>query len=786
MNNKTHFLLLLFISVFLLSNKANAQYSVSAKVKDSGTSKPLAYCSVALLPNKGKGNFAITDQNGYFEIPALAGQYRLIVQYVGYKTDTSFIKVVDKNVYLGTIKLTSANTELEGVEIQASTKNNDIEKDEVLVTNKMRTGASSAREVMEKVNGVTYDRYKDNIKVDNSSNIIILVNGLEKNQDYVKNLNPDQIAKIEVMRDPSGRYGIEGYTAIINIVLKQNYVGQELYANTNHIFDSKAPSSDLLVPIQGYNLGYTFSRKNLNLYSQLNYSANTFALLHTEKTEYKEGLTMEYLSPDSARNMLSRQQYAGLTMGGDYILDSKNTISVELGASYSPELPTDINYIYQLAKNDTLLASLPYSSHSKSSSKGFVASMFYIGNYSDSKMLKADLTYGRNSSGSESNYGFLDSLAVMNTQKSDLSYMNANVEWTQSFGKKISWQLGYGGKWKESQNDNISNGARSNFLLVDIRNKAFTYGVWKINDKMKMKLGVGIENTYLHQSINKRNFWIYKPHFDFFYKPSKYINLKLKYRVDADYPSISQTDTTEIYSNPFTSRKGNPFLSPSSTHKLSLRINAMMGLISVEPYIHYSNNYIAPVGILRSDGVFMNTYGNLGVYQNQGVKVNITIPIGKTIVWQNSADFYHSKMAYESINSDLSDWSGESQLMYIRQDWDLVSGLMYQRQNNRYISLQGYSNQQNDWWGIMIQKSFFKKRFNVMALMFLPIDWGAVYTQTVYTETPNYTQTAINDVSILKHLFMIQLTYRFHKGKTISKIEKNVEREQMEKKGGLF
>lgn len=783
---RNYFFILLISMTFLLSNNAFAQYSVSAKVKDIRTSSPLAYCSVALLPNEGKGSFAITDQDGYFEIPASSGAYRLIVQYVGYNTDTLQVKVSSKNLYLGTIKLASANRELEGVEIQASTKNNDIDRDEVLVTNKMRTGASSAREVMEKVNGVTYDRYKDDIKVDNSSNIIILVNGLEKSQDYVKNLNPDRIAKIEVMRDPSGRYGIEGYTAVINIVLKQNYVGQELYASSNNIFDTKAPSSNLIMPIQNYSLGYNFSRKNLNLYSQLSYAENLFGLVHTENTTYNEGISMDYLSPDSARNMLSNRKYMGLTLGGDYVIDAKNTISAELEASYAPELPTDIDYIYQLAKNDTVLTRLPYSTHSKSGSQGVSASLFYIGNYSETKSLKADLTYGRNMSNNQSNYGFQDSAQVFNTQKSDVNYVNANVEWIQTLGRKISYQLGYGGKWKESHNDNLSNGVQSNFLLGELRNKAFAYGIWKINDKMKMKLGLGIENSYLHQSINKRSFWIYKPHFDFFYKPSKYINVKLKYRVDANYPSISQTDTTEIYMNPFTSRKGNPFLTPSTTHKLSLRINAMMGLISVEPYIHYSNNYIAPVGTLRSDGVFINTYGNLGIYQNQGVKVNVTIPIGKTIVWQNSADFYHSKMAYESINSNLSDWSGESRLMYIRQDWDLVSGLMYQRQNNRYISLQGYSNQQNDWWGLMIQKSFFKKRFNIMAMMFLPIDFGAVYTQTTYTETPAYSQTALNDISILKHLFIVQLSYRFHKGKVISKVEKNVDREQIEKKGGLF
>jgi hypothetical protein len=86
----------------------------------------------------------------------------------------------------------------------------------------------------------------------------------------------------------------------------------------------------------------------------------------------------------------------------------------------------------------------------------------------------------------------------------------------------------------------------------------------------------------------------------------------------------------------------------------------------------------------------------------------------------------------------------------------------------------------------MVQKTFFKNKFNVMAMMFLPIDFGADYTQNTYLQTPAYTATTLNDISLLKHLFIIQLSYRFHKGKSISKVEKNVDRETIEKKGGLF
>ena len=115
----------------------------------------------------------------------------------------------------------------------------------------------------------------------------------------------------------------------------------------------------------------------------------------------------------------------------------------------------------------------------------------------------------------------------------------------------------------------------------------------------------------------------------------------------------------------------------------------------------------------------------------------------------------------------------------------MVSGLIYQKGNNKVINLQGYKNQNNDYWGLMVQKPFFKNRFNVMLMMFLPIDLGANYTQVEYIKTPNYVQTTTTDISILKQLFIVQLSYRFHNGKTISTIEKYIEKE-VQKKSGLF
>ena len=73
-----------------------------------------------------------------------------------------------------------------------------------------------------------------------------------------------------------------------------------------------------------------------------------------------------------------------------------------------------------------------------------------------------------------------------------------------------------------------------------------------------------------------------------------------------------------------------------------------------------------------------------------------------------------------------------------------------------------------------------------MLMAFLPIDFAAKYNQVTYIKTPSYNKTTTVDISVLKQLFMIQLSYRFHRGKTISTIEKDLDKENVGGHKGIF
>ena len=74
---------------------AMAQTVVSGKITDKSTSDPLPGATVAITPDGGKTRLGVSDMDGKYRIDNLAaGQYRIKVSYMGYKT-------YEKSVSLG-------------------------------------------------------------------------------------------------------------------------------------------------------------------------------------------------------------------------------------------------------------------------------------------------------------------------------------------------------------------------------------------------------------------------------------------------------------------------------------------------------------------------------------------------------------------------------------------------------------------------------------------------------------------------------------------------------------
>jgi hypothetical protein len=786
MTKRLLLLILLFIATLSFSQN-NVQ--ISGQVRDKNTKEELNYCSVVVLnSNDSIITGAVTDDKGYFFIPVKKDSYKLSISFIGYKTDSVNIGYIKLDKFLGTFDLSSNSKMMDGIVVESNSRRSTIDKDIQIITEDMRIGTTDTKDLMSKVPGVSYDRYNSSIKVDNNNNIVILADGVEKNQDYIQNLSPDRIKRIEIIRDPGGRYGLEGYSAIVNVILNKNYVGSELYLFDQLLVDLTPLENNYYLPINRFNGSYNYTYNKINIYASIGGHQNTLGLRSETKTMYENDSIVYEKPQNNGPNLLITSRSINYTVGADYYINPKHTISFESNIHNIPKSTedTDQSFSTTIEQNGIEIDSYKFSSNNSESSYKSNNSLFYIGKLSNNDRLDASFTFSTYDDDYTNNFAQDPNKTRKEIGRNNSRSTILNIEYTKDFSDKFNTQIGYGNRWKQLDNKYVVDGNVENtYLQTNTRHKFYGYASYSFNKKISAKIGIAGETSNIVDENQDNRYFIFQPLLDFRYKANKNLSFKLKYRSNSDYPSMKETNPFEKAINPRTVSIGNPNLTPSVTHKFSLRASILQGLISIEPYYHISNNYIGQIGALRADGIFEFTYDNVGLYQEKGIETNFTIPFNKKWIWQNSFTYYNSSIENNGVTNSVNDWVADSNLIFAGIKNNGVLVLNYHKALGKQITSLGYDNQDNDYWLFLYQQPFLKKKLTVMVGYFLPLNLGTNYVQEIYSKTDDYEHLNGIDVSLLKNMLIIKATYRLSKGK-IKKTEKEIEIEDEGGGGGLL
>ncbi len=777
MNNK-FFLFFILISFSLVhSNKVFSQtkYELSAQVKDGNNRQPLEFATVVILAdNDSLIASSTTNHKGYFTTMVSEGTHTLKIKYLGYETYSQKISI-SKNIYLGTVNMQPSSQNLKAVEVKTSTRENKLDRDVILVSSKLKNGASNTKEVLERINGVQYNRFKNSISVDNDPNIILLVDGMEKNEEYIKNIEPERIQKVEIIRDPSGKYGMDGYSAVVNIILKSNFQGTDLYSNTMTVIDFSKESQPHIFPNIWMFLSLNHTVGKWNFYADINVLHNDFFLEQYKKITYTSGLEIENKTPSETRNFLVKSFGNDYNIGFDYKINPKHTLSVEVASDYWKS-NEDENILSIYKKEDSVFNSIEYknTNHIKSNPKS--GNFYYVGKINKRVSLNVNFKY---SNDARKNTHTITSEQIASTQEtinSSFDNIKTYAEVNYDITDVHALLVGYGYyRAKSTQSIFKQSVVEQDFTDQYSKNRMYAYYSFRPFDKLGIKTGVSAEFTRSANDQCSNNFKAYNPTLNIHYKPWDFFDVRLKYRTSTQFPELGETNPIATKLNIESIQYGNPNLKPSLAHRASLRMNIMQGLLSIEPYYRFSHDRIAQIGNLQGDSLIVFTYDNIGKYQKKGIKLNFVVPFASFLVWQNNLDLYASQMTYAEQQNKLKDFSLQSYLMYINKKTStlVIAGL--QRQNSRFITAQGYQNYNNDIWAITVQQSFFKERLSIMVGYILPISWGVNKYQEDYQKTVGYTSIARSDLSILENMIMCKVSLRLSKGQTREKLFQNTE-----------
>ncbi len=795
------YFILLFGLILGLPLMAQQEFRISGQVKDVDSKENLPFCKVVALDAADSViRGGITDDNGFFRLPLPPGQYKLVISFYGYMNDTVPSLAVGEDNFIGVFKLTPEVRNLDEMSVEASSRIDLLDRDVQVITEEQKVGATAAKDVLDKLPGISYDDYTGTLSVDNDANIMILVNGVEKSQEYIQNLDPERLLRVETTRDPGGRYGLEGYSAIVNVILRDDYKGTELYLEEMQLVDiapDRLNKLDFLIGSLGLTFNYT--KNKLNLYASGGAYRRNFKIMSRARTEYADGYQVFENPISDNPNTLVLQYGAYYTLGFDYRINPKHSISFETNISGIPIGTSEEGQETQtrVYANDSLLANYAFYTKSKSETFDSRGSFFYIGEFNKRNRLNANFTY--------SYYADEYHLATLQEGSYDRDETGTNkkhytrlyVEFDHDFSPKIGWQIGYGNTWRELNNDFTVDqldlvssqqlNYTSDFFLSDMRHKLYTNFSWKFSDKWSMRAGIASENSAPRTQGQQLHYIIYQPLFDIRFAAGQKLNLTLKYRTTSEYPDLSQINPFTSKVNPRITSTGNPFLRPTTVHQFSLRINAFQGVLSLEPYVNYSNNAIVQVGELGADSIFNFRFENAELYQRNGVTLNFSKYFMKpSLLVQGNFDFYQSRILSTSKDNVIADWRSDIDLIYIFRKSQTLLGLKYQHQLSKSINGLGYDRGDVDFWMLFYKQPLFKKRASVMFGYFLPISLGADFNQNTRIETTGFTMQNDNNVSIVKNMFILEFSYRFAKGKSVRKTDKDLEIEEEKSGGGIF
>ncbi|HEY0896048.1 MAG TPA: TonB-dependent receptor, partial [Sphingobacteriaceae bacterium] len=229
--------LAVFILLFSVVLTSVAQTgTVSGKIVDSKTGKPVDFASVALvIPSENKTIQATqTDMQGNFRLENIPfSTYTLKASFVGYQPIARPDIVVSAQspaVNMGELRLTgSEKNMLQEVVVQSGRNAIKLGLDRKVFTveESLVSAGGTATDLLANVPSVSVD-IDGNVSLRGADNVRVLIDGKPSAigggniATILQTLPASAIETIELITNPSSKYDPEGQSGIINIVLKKN------------------------------------------------------------------------------------------------------------------------------------------------------------------------------------------------------------------------------------------------------------------------------------------------------------------------------------------------------------------------------------------------------------------------------------------------------------------------------------------------------------------------------------------------------------------------------------
>jgi len=757
---------LFFIS--MISNLYSQQITSSIKgmvlTKDS-TSIP--YATVVLTKNHKTAPYffkgTITDEKGAFEFNKIeAGEYMLRISSIGYSSITKKINIASTHpLDIETFILQDSTflineTMVIAERIKGKSEN---EKNIYFINNKIVEASGNVPDMLRHIPGIQVD-LKQNISLNGKKDILIFVEGKERDKSYISQLNPAQIDKIEVLTTPPSNY--EGdISGIINIILKKD----SSIGFGGHFFSEIPTTSAIVYSFPTYNFYY--NHKKINLYTSYNGEINYENIDEsTFRQIYNPELTISSVQHVRQNNKSHKFHY-----GVDYYVTNHDVISLY---GFLNPYSSEQNGNVILRASGYVNKQWDAKRQEKDNNINLFNSIYYKHTFNNGSELSTEYSnihiYSKNT------------LSYINTDNSNEQINKQSPKETDNH-LKIDFITFTNKKTKLSTGVNIKIQS-----MQDQSSKEFHYNqqiyawygtVTYQTSKYNLNCGLRLEDAKSKQedSFNKSNFSIL-PYAALYYKINNEQTLSISYRRKINRPSIYELTPYTYTDNPYDIRIGNSLLNSEYQNSISMEyaLRFKSNYISSRLFYESKSDIINKLTLFDENSIFKTQECNLGSVHDFGMQILGSLSFGRLTITPSIRMYKRTTLANNYAQQknieDKKQWIAESDLTSIlsfKHDFALSTIFQYTTAKNN-IQDNAYC---NALYFVSIDKTF-KKNIKLGIVTALPFTKTFVY-QGSDIKTYNFSSHYTGNLKLPTFPLMFRFSYQFNYGKkktiTTHKIE---------------
>ncbi len=770
-----------------------AQNQIKGIVNDPATSNPVSYATVALysLPDSTMKTGVVTNQDGLFAFNNLKkGLYFYEVSFVGFKSSRSKSISLDGKqgvVDSGKILLEEKTETLAQVEVVGERLKGTEAVDRTIYTipESAVKVAGSGTDILRRIPSVQVD-LSNNISLQGNTNILILIDGKERDNNFIAQLDPKSIDKVEVITNPSSKYDA-GVRGVINVILKkekrQGISGSadlEIPTNSDHYISSSYGSLD-------YGTG------KFRFFSSVNSHAEGFANVKDFNSENGSSL---YQAKGDGRFSFGM---AVIHYGFDYFINDKNTFNFY--ANYNPtQFNMDYNLQNKMIDNGEVSNSFTTDSKSHDSRNGQFYSIFYKKEMKkQGHQITLDLSYYDSKATTNNSYieqQYLPDFSSPTDQPTTRTEklmpgrqsVNTKIDYTLPINDKYSFEAGVQNymQYIDDQYD-YSNSASSFFDYKEIRYAGYSRLSTKFK-KLSIQGGLRAEYSDIYISDAKTtDYFFLLPNASVQYSFENQQSLKLLFTRSIDRPGSGDLNPSVTVVDAYNISRGNPHLDPSYTNRIQLTYskNINSSFISPELYYDHKGDVYQKVIKVNSQNVSESYIDNLGTADEFGLGLSASIKVNKWLMINPYfRGFYSHTNSFVNADFNIDAKEDFAWMGNIYATATLTKGLnfwCYATYASPVTTMQS-TRYRDALYLVGFEKSIWKDKGKIGINWYEPFKSDFRFNRVVAKGSGIY-QDDDNFVK-LRTLISLKFTYRFNKGKEVKKLERQKSLES-DGKGGL-